>query len=217
MSEAFSDFYARLHKTGLVPIVRISSEQSVCQLADVLEKHGFDALIIRYEGQVSSSVVQATAKAYPHMLVGVSEIVNIEQLQEVAAAGATFVTVPNYTQAICECGLKLKVPVISVTVDEGGIFHSNKMGLSVTGIMPAGHAPTLPTAELFGAAFKGSRYMPMDGVTAEEVPVYLASPFIEAIGVVEWMVAPEALAAGDFAAIDKDISAAQKILAACKA
>jgi Entner-Doudoroff aldolase len=214
MSEGFSSFYAQLHHAALVPIVRISSEDDAYKLADALEKRGFDALIVCYEGEKTLSIVKALATLHPEMLVGISEIVTTSQLDAAKDVGASFVTVPNYTQAICEHGLAVGVPVISVTVDEGGIFHSNKLGLTLTGIMPAGDAPTLPSAELFGAAFKGSTYMPMGGVSPQDVTRYLASPYIEAIGVTDWMVKPQLLAKGDFAEIEKDLDHAHELLQA---
>jgi 2-dehydro-3-deoxyphosphogluconate aldolase/(4S)-4-hydroxy-2-oxoglutarate aldolase len=200
MSEGFSSFYAQLHHAALVPIVRISSEDDAYKLADALEKRGFDALIVCYEGEKTLSIVKALATLHPEMLVGISEIVTTSQLDAAKDAGASFVTVPNYTQAICEHGLAVGVPVISVTVDEG--------------IMPAGDAPTLPSAELFGAAFKGSTYMPMGGVSPQDVTRYLASPYIEAIGVTDWMVKPQLLAKGDFAEIEKDLDHAHELLQA---
>ena len=201
MSQKTESFYKRLEQAGVIVIASVDTVEHALSLGDAIAAGGLGGMEIELDTPAALDAAHAVRKAHPEMILGIGRVTTCAQADDAAALGADYVSTASYDESILLHCLECDLPAIPVTVDEGGIFKSGKLGFPVTGIVPANQTGTLDTIDLFADVFKGHRFMPRGGIDAQNMESYLDDPAVIACGVTDWVVIPSALEGGNFSAI----------------
>jgi 2-dehydro-3-deoxyphosphogluconate aldolase/(4S)-4-hydroxy-2-oxoglutarate aldolase len=143
------------------------------------------------------------------MLVGAGTVLTAEQADRAVEAGARFVVTPGFGPAVVRRCQELGVPVFPGVATATEIQMALDAGLSTVKFFPAEQLGGVAMVKALAAPFRSVRFIPTGGVNPGNIASYLAVPSVVAVGGT-WMVAPDRLAAKDWAGVADRTRAALK-------
>jgi 2-dehydro-3-deoxyphosphogluconate aldolase/(4S)-4-hydroxy-2-oxoglutarate aldolase len=129
--------------------------------------------------------------------VGAGSVLVPSQVDDVVAAGASFVVSPGLSVEVVTRCAELGVPALPGVATSSELMAAVSLGLSGVKFFPAGllGGPAMITA--LAAPFPHMSFVPSGGVTAENMDDYLALGAVPAVSG-SWMVDPKLIAAGSW-------------------
>lgn len=194
------DVYKQIEALKIVPVVKLDKPEDAVPLAKALIDGGLPVAEITFRTEAAEQSIRNIVKEFPEMLVGAGTVVNTEQAEKAAGAGAKFIVSPGFSPSVTKFALDSGLPVFPGVCTPTEIMAALEFGLKVVKFFPAKQYGGLSTIKALAAPFPELRFMPTGGVNAENLPEYLASDKIIACGG-SWMVKPALISSGDFAEI----------------
>jgi 2-dehydro-3-deoxyphosphogluconate aldolase/(4S)-4-hydroxy-2-oxoglutarate aldolase len=184
----------------VLPVVTIEQLGVAGELSRALGSGGARAVEITFRTAAAAAAIEAFAAA--GFVVGAGTVRSVEQLQEAAAAGATFVVSPGLDRTIVERCTAMGVPVMPGVATASELTAALSLGVSVVKLFPAELIGGVGLIRALAAPFPEARFVPTGGLSAENAGGYLALPQVVAVGG-SWMVAPPLLAAGNWNEVER--------------
>jgi 2-dehydro-3-deoxyphosphogluconate aldolase/(4S)-4-hydroxy-2-oxoglutarate aldolase len=185
----------------VVPVVVIDELDTALPLARALVEGGLPVAEVTFRTAVAAVAMRLIADE-TDLLVGAGTVVRPEQVDLAFDAGARFVVTPGFSPAVADRCAELGIPVIPGVATATEVIAALDHGLDLLKLFPAEASGGIPLLRALRGPFPDVRFVPTGGVSAANAPDYLALPSVAAIGG-SWMVAPELIRAGDFAAITR--------------
>ncbi|HZN70221.1 MAG TPA: bifunctional 4-hydroxy-2-oxoglutarate aldolase/2-dehydro-3-deoxy-phosphogluconate aldolase, partial [Micromonosporaceae bacterium] len=145
--------------------------------------------------------------AYPELHVGAGTALTADQVDRAVEAGARFVVTPGFGPAVVRRCQELGVPVFPGIATATEIQMALDAGLDTVKFFPAEQLGGVGMVKALSAPFRTVRFIPTGGVDTGNLADYLAVASVLAVGGT-WMVAPDLLAAGDWAEVTRRCVAA---------
>ena len=198
------DIVETLGKAGIIPVIVIEKEAEAVPLAQALVKGGLPVLEVTFRTQAAAGAIAAIRQAVPEAIVGAGTLLTVEQLKAAKAAGAVFGVAPGFDPVIMAAAKAEGLPFCPGVQTASELSQALTAGCKMVKFFPAEAAGGVKMIKnLLGAfRFTGVKFMPTGGVNLSNVGDYLAVPEIICCGGT-WIVPKDALAAGDWAAIEK--------------
>ena len=193
-----------LGKAGIIPVIVIEKEEQAVPLAKALVKGGLPVLEVTFRTKAAAAAIAAIRKEVPEAIVGAGTILTVEQLHAAKAAGAVFGVAPGFDPVIINEAKAQQLPFCPGIATASELSQALTAGCPMVKFFPAEAAGGVKMIKnLLGAfRFTGVKFMPTGGVNLANVGEYLAVPEIVCCGGT-WIVPKDALASGDWAAIEK--------------
>ena len=193
-----------LGKAGIIPVIVIEKEEQAVPLAKALVKGGLPVLEVTFRTKAAAAAIAAIRKEVPEAIVGAGTVLTVEMLRAAKAAGAVFGVAPGFDPAIIAEAKAQDFPFCPGVATASELSQALTAGCKMVKFFPAEAAGGVKMIKnLLGAfRFTGVKFMPTGGVKPENVSDYLAVPEIVCCGGT-WIVPKDALASGDYAAIEK--------------
>ena len=193
-----------LEKAGIVPVIVIEKAEQAVPLAKALVKGGLPVLEVTFRTKAAAAAIAAIRREVPTAIVGAGTVLTVEMLRAAKAAGAVFGVAPGFDPAIVAEAKAQDFPFCPGIATASELSQALTAGCPMVKFFPAEAAGGVKMIKnLLGAfRFTGVRFMPTGGVKPENVSDYLAVPEIVCCGGT-WIVPKDALASGDYAAIEK--------------
>ena len=177
------DIVETLGKAGVIPVIVIEKEEQAVPLAQALVTGGLPVLEVTFRTKAAAAAIAAIRREVPEAVFGVAPGFDPVVMAEAKAAGLPMcpgiATASELSQALTAgCGMVKFFPAEAA----GGV----KMIKNLLGAF----------------RFTGVKFMPTGGVNLSNVADYLSVPEIVCCGGT-WIVPKDALATGDWAAIEK--------------
>ena len=201
-----------LGKAGIIPVIVIEKEEQAVPLAKALVKGGLPVLEVTFRTKAAAAAIAAIRKEVPEAIVGAGTVLTVEMLRAAKAAGAVFGVAPGFDPAIIAEAKSQDFPFCPGIATASELSQALTAGCTMVKFFPAEAAGGVKMIKnLLGAfRFTGVKFMPTGGVKPTNVAEYLAVPEIICCGGT-WIVPKDALAAGDYAAIERLASEAVAI------
>lgn len=199
MSEG--DVLHALLSSRVIPVVVLEELETAVPVAAALAAGGLPVAEVTFRTAVAADAIGLIA-AESEILVGAGTVVRPEQVDEAVEAGARFVVTPGVSLRVIERCRELDVLVIPGVATATEVIAALDQGLELLKLFPAEAAGGIPLLQALRGPFPAVRFVPTGGVGAANVAAYLALPSVAAVGG-SWMVAPDRIAARDFAAITR--------------
>ena len=198
------DMIETLGKAGVIPVIVIEKEEQAVPLARALVKGGLPVLEVTFRTKAAAGAIAAIRREVPEAIVGAGTILTVEQLQAAKNAGATFGVAPGFDPIVIAEAKSQLFPFCPGVSTASELSQALSAGCRMVKFFPAEAAGGVKMIKnLLGAfRFTGVKFMPTGGVNLANVSDYLAVPEIVCCGGT-WVVPKDALAAGDYAAIEK--------------
>ena len=193
-----------LQSAGIIPVIVIEKEEQAVPLAKALVKGGLPVLEVTFRTKAAAGAIAAIKREVPEAIVGAGTILTVEQLRAAKEAGAVFGVAPGFDPVIMDAAKAEQLPFCPGIATASELSQALTAGAPMVKFFPAEAAGGVKMIKnLLGAfRFTGVKFMPTGGVNLSNVGDYLAVPEIVACGGT-WIVPKDALASGDYAAIEK--------------
>jgi 2-dehydro-3-deoxyphosphogluconate aldolase/(4S)-4-hydroxy-2-oxoglutarate aldolase len=194
----------------VIPVLTIESRASAVPLARALVKGGLPVLEITLRTEVALEALRAIAAEVPEAVVGAGTVLNPTQLTEVQRAGARFVVSPGCTPALAAAAQASGMPFLPgvQTVSEAMVLA--EQGFRLLKFFPADIAGGVGWLKAVSAPLAGLRFCPTGGIGVDTAPPYLALANVACVGG-SWVAPKAAVAAGDWAAVERLAAAAASL------
>ena len=202
----------RLAGWRLVPVVVLGRAEDAEQLGGALKRGGLPCAEVTFRTPAAAAAIREMSQD-PELLVGAGTVVHPDQVDIAHKAGASFVVSPGFSLAVVRRCQELGIPVLPGVATPSEVMMALDAGLDAVKFFPAETNGGVPALKAIAAPFPGMRFVPTGGVTASNLPDYLALPSVLAVGGT-WMVATKLIAAGSFDEVARLTAEAVAIVAA---
>lgn len=192
----------RLTNAPVVPLIGDSDADRAVATARALGEGGLTVIevVLRSEGALEG--MSAIIERGGDLIVGAGTVLTLDQAKEVHKAGAQFIVSPGLVDEIAEYCLAEDIPFYPGTMTAGEVQRAYALGLRDVKFFPASLAGGVPMLKALGSVFREMRFMPTGGVSAANLPDFLALPHVIACGG-SWLTPKDAVEAGAFAEITR--------------
>ena len=207
------DVFAILMKHVVVPVIAIDSVEAALPLADALIEGGLPVAEITFRTAAAAEVIAKIAKERPGLLLGAGTVLTTENLRRAKDTGARFGVAPGLNpDVVAEAG-RLGLPFIPGVITPSEIEQALSLGVKLLKYFPAEAFGGLKVIKALSApyAHAGVKFMPTGGVTAANLPDYLASDIVACVGGT-WIASREAIAEKKWDQIRENCRAAVEIV-----
>ena len=189
---------------GIIPVIVIEREEQAVPLARALVKGGLPVLEVTFRTKAAAAAIAAMRREVPEAIVGAGTVLTVEMLRDAKTAGAVFGVAPGFDPAIVAEAKAQDFPFCPGVATASELSQALTAGCGRVKFFPAEAAGGVKMIKnLLGAfRFTGVKFMPTGGVNLSNVSDYLAVPEIVCCGGT-WIVPKDALACGDYEAIEK--------------
>ena len=204
-----------LGKAGIVPVIVIEKEEQAVPLAKALVRGGLPVLEATFRTTAAAGAIAAIRKEVPEAVVGAGTLLTPQMVKDAKAAGAVFGVAPGFDPVVMAVAKAEGFPMCPGIATASELSQALTAGCEMVKFFPAEAAGGVKMIKnLLGAfRFTGVKFMPTGGVNISNVADYLAVPEIVCCGGT-WIVPKDALAAGDYATIEKLASEAAALVRA---
>ena len=199
-----SNIVETLKSAGVIPVIVIEDEAKAVPLAQALVKGGLPVLEVTFRTKAAAGAIAKIKAAVPEAVVGAGTLLTPDMVRAAKAAGAVFGVAPGFDPAVIAAAREVGLEMVPGIATASELSQALTAGVPMVKFFPAEAAGGVKMIKnLLGAfRFTGVKFMPTGGINLTNVRDYLAVPEIVACGGT-WIVPKDALAAGDWAAIEK--------------
>jgi 2-dehydro-3-deoxyphosphogluconate aldolase / (4S)-4-hydroxy-2-oxoglutarate aldolase len=191
---------ATLSRIGLVPVITIDSPRDAVPLAEALLEGGIGCAEVTFRTPSAGEAIHGISSTCGELLVGAGTVLTVEQAEQATQAGARYVVAPGFDPAVVDWCQAHNVPVIPGVATPTEISMALARGLDLLKFFPAEAMGGVQTLRALSAPFASVRFVPTGGITAANLPQYLALPNVAACGG-SWMAKESMISAGKFTEI----------------
>ena len=193
-----------LRRAGIIPVIVIEREDQAVPLAKALVKGGLPVLEVTFRTKAAAGAIAAIRREVPEAIVGAGTILTVEMLKAAKSVGAVFGVAPGFDPVILAAAKAEGLPFCPGIATASELSQALTAGCPMVKFFPAEAAGGVKMIKnLLGAfRFTGVKFMPTGGVKLDNVADYLSVPEIVCCGGT-WIVPKDALANGDYVAIEK--------------
>lgn len=177
----------QIGRIGIVPVVKIDRAEDARPLAGALCAGGLPCAEITFRTDAAAEAISIMAAEFPHMCVGAGTVLNAEQVDAAAAAGAKFIVSPGLNPRTVKYCTEKKIPVIPGVSCPSEMEQAIELGLDTVKFFPAEQSGGLAKIKAMAAPYANMKFMPTGGISAKNLVSYLDFDKIIACGG-SWMV-----------------------------
>jgi len=193
---------AALSRIGLVPVITIGSPRHAVPLAEALLDGGIGCAEVTFRTPSAGEAIHGISSTCGELLVGAGTVLTVEQAEQATHAGARYVVAPGFDPAVVGWCQEHNMPVVPGVATPTEISMAVARGLNLVKFFPAEVMGGVQMLQALSAPFAGVRFIPTGGITAKNLPQYLALPNVAACGG-SWMAKEGMISAGKFPEITR--------------
>ncbi|WP_101005231.1 bifunctional 4-hydroxy-2-oxoglutarate aldolase/2-dehydro-3-deoxy-phosphogluconate aldolase [Helicobacter pylori] len=162
-----------LQISPIVPVVVIENIKDAVPLAQSLIEGGIPIIEVTLRSSCALEAIELIAKNVPKMRVGAGTILNPTQLEQAQNRGAEFLISPGLTIKLLEYAKKKDMPLIPGVSSSSEVMQALELGYSTLKFFPAEYCGGVKLLNAFNGPFKGVKFCPTGGVSADNMRSYL--------------------------------------------
>ncbi len=162
-----------LQISPIVPVVVVEDIKDAVPLAQSLVEGGIPIIEVTLRSSCALEAIELIAKNVPEMRVGAGTILNPTQLEQAQNRGAEFLISPGLTPSILEHAKKKDMPLIPGVSSSSEVMQALELGYSALKFFPAEYCGGVKLLNAFNGPFKGVKFCPTGGISADNMRSYL--------------------------------------------
>ncbi|GAA8506340.1 bifunctional 4-hydroxy-2-oxoglutarate aldolase/2-dehydro-3-deoxy-phosphogluconate aldolase [Helicobacter pylori] len=162
-----------LQISPIVPVVVIEDLKDAVPLAQSLIEGGIPIIEVTLRSSCALEAIELIAKNVPKMRVGAGTILNLTQLEQAQNRGAEFLISPGLTIKLLEHAKKKDIPLIPGVSSSSEVMQALELGYSALKFFPAEYCGGVKLLNAFNGPFKGVKFCPTGGISADNMRSYL--------------------------------------------
>ncbi|MCP5559490.1 MAG: bifunctional 4-hydroxy-2-oxoglutarate aldolase/2-dehydro-3-deoxy-phosphogluconate aldolase [Verrucomicrobiaceae bacterium] len=192
----------QLEQTRVIAVLMIDDEDDAVPVAQALLDGGVNCIELTLRTPVAMEALRRIRGAVPEMVVGVGTILNVQQVNEVKAAGAAFGVAPGMNPRVVAEAARIGLPFAPGVCTPTDIELAIEQGCRLLKFFPSEPSGGLAYLRTIAAPFVhlGVRFIPLGGVGAGNAVAYLQEPTVLALGG-SWLAPRDLITKKDWAQI----------------
>ncbi|MCK0502940.1 bifunctional 4-hydroxy-2-oxoglutarate aldolase/2-dehydro-3-deoxy-phosphogluconate aldolase [Helicobacter pylori] len=162
-----------LQISPIIPVVVIENIKDAVPLAQSLVEGGIHIIEVTLRSSCALEAIELIAKNVPKMRVGAGTILNPTQLEQAQNRGAEFLISPGLTIKLLEYAKKKDMPLIPGVSSSSEVMQALELGYSALKFFPAEYCGGVKLLNAFNGPFKGVKFCPTGGISADNMHSYL--------------------------------------------
>ncbi len=162
-----------LQISPIVPVVVIEDIKDAVPLVQSLVEGGIQIIEVTLRSSCALEAIELIAKNVPKMRVGAGTILNPTQLEQAQNRGAEFLISPGLTIKLLEYAKKKDMPLIPGVSSSSEVMQALELGYSALKFFPAEYCGGVKLLNAFNGPFKGVKFCPTGGISADNMHSYL--------------------------------------------
>ncbi|WQT30282.1 bifunctional 4-hydroxy-2-oxoglutarate aldolase/2-dehydro-3-deoxy-phosphogluconate aldolase [Helicobacter pylori] len=162
-----------LQISPIVPVVVIEDLNDAVPLAQSLIEGGIPIIEVTLRSSCALEAIELIAKNVPKMRVGAGTILNLTQLEQAQNRGAEFLISPGLTPSLLEHAKKKNMPLIPGVSSSSEVMQALELGYNALKFFPAEYCGGVKLLNAFNGPFKGVKFCPTGGISADNMRSYL--------------------------------------------
>ncbi|WP_120819348.1 bifunctional 4-hydroxy-2-oxoglutarate aldolase/2-dehydro-3-deoxy-phosphogluconate aldolase [Helicobacter pylori] len=162
-----------LQISPIIPVVVIEDIKDAVPLAQSLIEGGIHIIEVTLRSSCALEAIELIAKNVPKMRVGVGTILNPTQLEQAQNRGAEFLISPGLTIKLLEYAKKKDMPLIPGVSSSSEVMQALELGYNALKFFPAEYCGGVKLLNAFNGPFKGVKFCPTGGISADNMHSYL--------------------------------------------
>ncbi len=162
-----------LQISPIVPVVVIENIKDAVPLAQSLIEGGIPIIEVTLRSSCALEAIELIAKNVPKMRVGAGTILNLTQLEQAQNRGAEFLISPGLTITLLEYAKKKDMPLIPGVSSSSEVMQALELGYNALKFFPAEYCGGVKLLNAFNGPFKGVKFCPTGGISADNMRSYL--------------------------------------------
>ncbi|GAA6961197.1 bifunctional 4-hydroxy-2-oxoglutarate aldolase/2-dehydro-3-deoxy-phosphogluconate aldolase [Helicobacter pylori] len=162
-----------LQISPIVPVVVIEDIKDAVPLAQSLIEGGIQIIEVTLRSSCALEAIELIAKNVPKMRVGAGTILNPAQLEQAQNRGAEFLISPGLTIKLLEHAKKKDMPLIPGVSSSSEVMQALELGYNALKFFPAEYCGGVKLLNAFNGPFKGVKFCPTGGISADNMHSYL--------------------------------------------
>ncbi|WP_154506700.1 bifunctional 4-hydroxy-2-oxoglutarate aldolase/2-dehydro-3-deoxy-phosphogluconate aldolase [Helicobacter pylori] len=162
-----------LQISPIVPVVVIEDIKDAVPLAQSLVEGGIHIIEVTLRSSCALEAIELIAKNVPKIRVGAGTILNPTQLEQTQNRGAEFLISPGLTIKLLEYAKKKDMPLIPGVSSSSEVMQALELGYSALKFFPAEYCGGVKLLNAFNGPFKGVKFCPTGGISADNMHSYL--------------------------------------------
>ncbi|WP_131142981.1 bifunctional 4-hydroxy-2-oxoglutarate aldolase/2-dehydro-3-deoxy-phosphogluconate aldolase [Helicobacter pylori] len=162
-----------LQISPIVPVVVIENIKDAVPLAQSLIEGGIPIIEVTLRSSCALEAIELIAKNVPKMRVGAGTILNPTQLEQAQNRGAEFLISPGLTPSLLEHAKKKNMPLIPGVSSSSEVMQALELGYNALKFFPAEYCGGVKLLNAFNGPFKGVKFCPTGGISADNMRSYL--------------------------------------------
>ncbi len=171
-----------LQISPIVPVVVIENIKDAVPLAQSLIDGGIPIIEVTLRSSCALEAIELIAKNVPKMRVGAGTILNLTQLEQAQNRGAEFLISPGLTPSLLEHAKKKNMPLIPGVSSSSEVMQALELGYSALKFFPAEYCGGVKLLNAFNGPFKGVKFCPTGGISADNMRSYLSLENVLCVG-----------------------------------
>ncbi|UOS27528.1 bifunctional 4-hydroxy-2-oxoglutarate aldolase/2-dehydro-3-deoxy-phosphogluconate aldolase [Helicobacter pylori] len=162
-----------LQISPIVPVVVIENIKDAVPLAQSLVEGGIHIIEVTLRSSCALEAIELIAKNVPKMRVGAGTILNPTQLEQAQNRGAEFLISPGLTIKLLEYAKKKDMPLMPGVSSSSEVMQALELGYNALKFFPAEYCGGVKLLNAFNGPFKGVKFCPTGGISADNMHSYL--------------------------------------------
>lgn len=205
---------SRIHQAGVIAVLVIDDVDDAVPLARALLRGGIFAIELTLRTPVAMDALVKIKAEVPEILAGIGTILNGEQVRLVKERGAAFGVSPGLNRAVIQAAKAQGLPFAPGIMTPSDIEAAYEEGCKVVKFFPSEPTGGLTFLKSLAAPYDhlGIKYIPLGGVSLENLRGYLSNPAVLAVGG-SWLGPRELIRKKDWDQISRNCEAASAVVA----
>ena len=202
-----------MEEKGIIAVLEIENESDAIPVANALLDGGVSAIELALRTPAAEPAISLIAEKFPQMMLGVGTIIESGQATRVKRVpGVRFGVSPGINPAIVREAISCELPFAPGVATPSEIELALSLGCRVVKFFPAEGMGGLSFLKSMDAPYKhlGVRYIPLGGITQNNLADYASVSQILAIGG-SWIASKELIKSGQWGEITKAAKAAKEL------
>ncbi|MGT0077244.1 bifunctional 4-hydroxy-2-oxoglutarate aldolase/2-dehydro-3-deoxy-phosphogluconate aldolase [Helicobacter pylori] len=162
-----------LQISPIIPVVVIEDIKDAVPLAQSLVEGGIQIIEVTLRSSCALEAIELIAKNVPKMHMGAGTILNPTQLEQAQNRGAEFLISPGLTIKLLEYAKKKDMPLIPGVSSSSEVMQALELGYNALKFFPAEYCGGVKLLNAFNGPFKGVKFCPTGGISADNMHSYL--------------------------------------------
>jgi len=206
-----SEIRDRIEACGVVAVLVIDEVEHAVPLAQALLAGGIDVMELTLRTPAAIGSLRVIRRETPGMLAGIGTILTPEQVQEVVDSHAAFGVAPGLNVRVVKAAQAAGLPFAPGVATPSDLEAAIELGCREVKFFPAEPLGGMRYLSSMAAPYGhlGVRFIPLGGLTAENMQNYLTDPIVTAIGG-SWLAPRKLIQAQDWPAITERAAEARR-------